>query len=632
MASASANPYHFPGTVNFQVSNPQNLEGKPFRQTHLGRLPPELRVMIFTELLATPPAFAGHHFATTSSDLRTSSPAPIKYIHFKKSWHQVLRTCRQIYHEALPLFFASKAYFYANCQEADAFLGYSIPALKRRLRMNTVTALCLSSLVKTMPLYSKEQLDEIFSNPNDPRRRFSTRQELEMQTFKNIGSSSIWYLDGLRNLTTIALCFRVGEEMLHVNMLYGLTGMRRGVVEFIDTSHWLIREQIQEDAWCLQYACFTLGDFNKGKDNEEISYDRREIETQVTDIDSRAPGLQEGDERYVEVSIRWPFGKNNNRTFVNILAQESSISGQDDRSSPDTYDDSDAVSSVGDYETHLQIQSVLDSLDESNIEASSGDSNEIQGRIFPDEAEENVSTENSDNNDITGEVQSSSNVSDGSPVLGLNGEDSRNSQETKATHQERDHTLSESSSEEVAGVQSEPMTSRDDQLSLSDTSDGHDEIQDTTDTNNNTAHAESSQHTEDFHCGHTAEIDRVQQNSSVSVGRPNHHNNGRIQPLPEISDAPNPYTEEEMESYERWQQVSMSRTHEQNATALHMEKEPSPSHEENIERLGQTSSITNTTKTPAKKTSTVASQQLPVWVVVTSFLLLLILALLKYLR
>ena len=101
--------------------------------------------------------------------------------------------------------------------------------------------------------------------------------------------------------------------------------------------------------------------------------------------------------------------------------------------------------------------------------------------------------------------------------------------------------------------------------------------------------------------------------------------------LPEISNAPNPYTEEEMESYERWQQGSISRTQEQNPKALCTEDLPSSPHGEMNERLAQTSVMESRTETPAAKTSKTASQEVPVFLAVASLFLLLILAILAYL-
>ena len=458
---------------------------------------------------------------------------------------------------------------------------------------------------------------------------------------------------------------------MYINLLYGFSGMRRGLVEFVDASHWVIREQNPEDDWSIQYACFTCGDFNKGKYNEDIPYDRRCIELAVTDIDSRAPGLQEGDERYVEVSIR--------RHVTKSPAQSLLSSDQNDISSAATYDDSHVVPLNQDsHETQLGATDSANTSDENGTEPLSQDLHGIQEEVSLDQTEENVLTQNTEYEDISAEVEPNSNVNDESPTLGLNSEDSRDSQATMATHQETNHTLLQSSSEEDSGVQSaaqcslpaespslsstleqsalyRPSVTGDDQLSLFDTSDRHDQIQNTG-INNNTAPTESSQPSEKSQSEHSAETDHVQQNLNVNAGEPSSRTNRTVlssprkPQLPEISNAPNPYTEEEMESYERWppgsissknpytkeemqyyerwQQGLISGTREQIRKALLTEGLPSPTHGETNERLVQTSLIASTTENPAKKGSTKTSQEILVLLPISSLLLLLVFAIL----
>ena len=178
------------------------------------------------------------------------------------------------------------------------------------------------------------------------------------------------------------------------------------------------------------------------------------------------------------------------------------------------------------------------------------------------------------------------------------------------------------------------MTTRDDELSLLNTNSGHDQIKDETDASNGMADAESSQHVPE----HSAETDHVQQNLTDSVGESSRYANGivqsssRIRPLPDISDAPNPYTEEEIESYERWRQDSTSGAQEQKTKALHKEKEPSAPHKNKIERPVQISQIGTEMKSPAKKRSTTASQEMALLLVLASFILLLVFAIFLYLQ
>ena len=294
---------------------------KPFLETGLGKLPPEIREMIFIRLLATPPPYAGHDFDINSAGPKNSPSAPKKFVHIKTSWYQVTQTCRQIYLESYPLFFASESYYLATPQELSRLLDYGCVlnpsiwgcvfddlgcrhALSLHFRRSNITALCLQGFVTDKSLLNKEAIDRILSNLTGYRNAGRLRQQLEAQTFKGVDILACYRLSLLPNLKTVGLRMRVGQEMEYVNFMYGVSEMRRGLVEFVDQSHWLIRNQHPNEVWRIQYACFSLADYGRDENMKPIPYDRRRIEKEVTDIDSRAPGLQEGDERYVEVQIQ----------------------------------------------------------------------------------------------------------------------------------------------------------------------------------------------------------------------------------------------------------------------------------------------------------------------------------------
>ena len=58
---------------------------------------------------------------------------------------------------------------------------------------------------------------------------------------------------------------RVGEELGYMDFLFCLPGMARGVIDFLDESHWMIRLQSPEDEWKIQYACFYNTGYREGK-------------------------------------------------------------------------------------------------------------------------------------------------------------------------------------------------------------------------------------------------------------------------------------------------------------------------------------------------------------------------------
>lgn len=544
------------GPDNVPLADRDGTVLKPFQQTHLGGLPPELRVQIYIELLATPPSYAGHDFAAIS-------PKPKKFVHIKASSCQVIRTCRQIYVESCPIFFAQKSYYFGTPQEAGHLIDYYDIFKGPILRLDTITAICLRNFVDTH-VYRKETIDLIMSDPS--RSVLGTRQELEQRTIKMEKTSTLWQLRGLKNLKIVSLCFPVGEEMLYVNLLYYLSALRRGLVEFIDASHWLIRPQNPEDTWSIQYACFTHADWGKGKDNEDIPFDRRNIELEVIDIDSRAPELKEGDERYVEVQILWP--------VVEVPAPEPRGSDEDDRDWENTSNLSD-----------LGSQDLL-----SDVDSQYQDSHEALLEVPQDPSADNTLTEHSEYDQESAGLEPSPIGTDQPTFFGLDNEEGRDSQRATDTDQEENHTLLQPLSEDVpsvqAGIQSDPppedppmstpgaLTSHDapaatgeGRLPLLDTGDEDDQIETRSVTSSQLPHAQDMQH---WWHNNTAFTEGVNETGQVQQGprdsmkgqsrrsKSKSLSNLSSRSLPKISKMPCPYTDEEMESYERWQEQSTS--------------------------------------------------------------------------
>lgn len=79
--------------------------------------------------------------------------------------------------------------------------------------------------------------------------------------------------------------------------------MSFGVIEFLDDYHWLLRLQRPEEEWKSQYACVFTEAYRRGKGGVKLSW--ADIVTQERPLrrDSGASGLEQGQERLVEVSI-----------------------------------------------------------------------------------------------------------------------------------------------------------------------------------------------------------------------------------------------------------------------------------------------------------------------------------------
>lgn len=259
--------------------------------------------MIFTNLLAMPPPYGGRDIRVNQVPLAGKSPTSLRaFVDLKASCLAVLETCRQVYLEAFPIFYASKSYYLANSQDSVKLLelGQYLHGGPRRFRVDTIISLCLKDLTTTRPKWRPQDVDHLISiAPSLDRAR------LEAELHTELDSKLMFQdLEGMKSLRKICLCMRVGQELHYLRFLFGIEGLKRGVVEFVDNCHWAVRSQsVSQDHWSLQYTPFPTGFYRRGKHYEMLDYADVRIQREVLDIDSRASDLVEGDERWVEVDI-----------------------------------------------------------------------------------------------------------------------------------------------------------------------------------------------------------------------------------------------------------------------------------------------------------------------------------------
>ena len=98
----------------------EERQPRPFPNTALGKLPPELRVMIYQHLLVIPQFQADRD--DDIKNAKDSSNVSQPFIHLKKSSLSILRTCRQIKHEAHRILLQSGIPYFANASELLSFL------------------------------------------------------------------------------------------------------------------------------------------------------------------------------------------------------------------------------------------------------------------------------------------------------------------------------------------------------------------------------------------------------------------------------------------------------------------------------------------------------------------------------
>ena len=563
LAASRENPGGKKPKIVRRVYRKPKTTRRPFHQTRFGRLPPEIREKIFIELVADPPSYAGHD--TLSPELIKSPTAPKRFVHIKGSCYQVTGTCRQIYLESHHLFFAAKAYYLENTEELSRFLG---PRYLRAFRYDTITALCLKNLMKEKLLFTAEQVEIALSRTN-AQLNARRRQYLETTTYKTFDFEACFKAKQLKNLRKVGLCMKVGEEMLHIDLLYFLSGMRRGLVEFVDASRWLIRPQNPEDVWSIQYACFRHGDYLRGKYNGLISYDSMSIIKAVTDIDSRAPGLQQGGERYVEAQIQLPMEE------ISAVEPADSDEGDRDRGSASTHSEMN-------LSVHDSDEDSLEEVSTDEYEADTQSETSENDNLLPgiesgsnlDEYENDTQLESSVIDHLLPGTDSGSNVIEESPFLGLQDEDGQTTQEATNTDQEENQDSLQTTGEDVFDTQliapndnpvqelhsaqaslELPPATMSDPLQLDEVDREDDQVQNDTRISDQAAQVSDSQPDDGILAGRNAEEhnskDKVKEGTRL---RSIYRSRTSRMALSAISVPPNPYTEEELESYENWLQ------------------------------------------------------------------------------
>ena len=297
----------------------ESLRPKCFRDTGFGRLAPEIRQMIFTNLLASPPAYAGHDFRAATALTSDQSPISLAtFVDLKSSSLAVLRTCRQIHFEASPVFYANKSYYVANTQDLMTMLGdISNLRLKPRLfqldtitsnlqlkpslfQLDTITSLCLRNIISNKPTYSPADIDFLLSEQSSVNRE-SLRAKRTVKL--DFGFLFINFLE-MKNLRKICVCIPAGRERDVLNFLFNIKGIGHGVIEFMDDFRWSVRSQnMSAEDWKAQYPGFCCDFYRWGGDYELLNSRTITTQTETLCTSARASDLSEGDERWIEIDI-----------------------------------------------------------------------------------------------------------------------------------------------------------------------------------------------------------------------------------------------------------------------------------------------------------------------------------------
>lgn len=189
----------------------EERQPRPFLNTALGKLPPELRVMIYQHLLVIfrLEADSDHNTENVNRSSTVSQP----FIHLKKSGLSILRTCRQLKHEAHRILLTSGIPYFANASELLSFL--TCIGSRGRLRLE---ALRVGALVFPEPFAYRNgspQSEVVFVDSGNRISRRSAKKHPH-----TIGALSL--LMECESLRTIYMDMKQGEERMLFVMLRDL--------------------------------------------------------------------------------------------------------------------------------------------------------------------------------------------------------------------------------------------------------------------------------------------------------------------------------------------------------------------------------------------------------------------------
>ena len=220
---------------------------RPFIATRLGQLPPEIRMMIYQELLIiVPPQPRAKHFFNSNNDLvivdKTTKNVPyVKFwpvVHLQASSLAILQVCSQITREAYRIFYNHKGLYFAHGKELLRYLKYS-PLRRKKLE-----------ILQLGPLVSwkhERELDETKDdvepgNVEPEPTNLPHGPAKSIPTFDPYIDRAINFLADCTNLGTIRFDMKRGDEAEYVPPLKKLGTVKNFMkVCHVDDDRWALR-------------------------------------------------------------------------------------------------------------------------------------------------------------------------------------------------------------------------------------------------------------------------------------------------------------------------------------------------------------------------------------------------------
>lgn len=232
---------------------------RPFPESPLGRLPGEIRELIYEHVLVAPPSQSTKYLrvpliAATNSDMTLANGAPITTnpkatsaespqlalekppASAKVSYLAILQTCRQINREAYHIFYAKNSFHFTNAPDLLAFL-FGIGQVRRA----ELTSLHIEGLVVDQSLWYTSFLDRYCIHRNICTAERGRLEALRWPGLHPDAYKASIALEGCKNLSKLILELPAEERFKYILFLIYDLGLSRPVAYVVDESHWVIK-------------------------------------------------------------------------------------------------------------------------------------------------------------------------------------------------------------------------------------------------------------------------------------------------------------------------------------------------------------------------------------------------------
>ena len=216
----------------------------PFPESPFGRLPGEIRQMIYECVLVAPssqptmylrvPAMTPPDPNMAAAETGSTEPSQLTPTYPKNSYVAILQTCRQIYDEALHIFYARNSFHLPNVPDLIAFLRGIGP-----LRRAELTSLHIEGLViDRLPSRDLFRSSYLMLNASLTGRLAALSAPALHPDICN--EQSIKLFHGCTKLSKITLDMKAEEVFFHTIALRRFLGLARSVIYLVDESHWKV--------------------------------------------------------------------------------------------------------------------------------------------------------------------------------------------------------------------------------------------------------------------------------------------------------------------------------------------------------------------------------------------------------